>query len=1032
MILDSQINQIGGRTKLYGTPTGAKNIKDTILLNNDHLPYFYSKEPIDPAKNRLVKECVERRLKFLSNGQSESLYQIFTNYSGSVTKLSTDADYENHVPYTNRFVIDEGIEQDEEMPTLLTFDIECLSDDDFSFPISSKHPIISIAAKYKDQEWVYLGEIEEDVLLEFTDFISNCNPDIINGYNSNNFDIKYCMTRNEKHDLVDIFARFGNTYPHERVDTKTGKKYVKWFFPGRVNLDVILAVFADQSLNAKTKGRGLKAIGKYFHEKGDIDYKPIELEESIYSLWHQGEEGRKKLKEYNLRDVQCTHDICEKIYLPCMIELAKLLECDLQAACNYTQYWLSEIVLGKKYKEENVLCDLTNEDRHAEVFDKISNGTGKIQGALSGIRKRGFFWNPYKIDFKGYYPAIDREYNISPENCESVKFMTYNVDGYKQWETDTHRFFCIPDANCNCNFVIRVDKLKRGYLPQILDEFAELRDKIKEEKGKGSESRDWGIKIIMNALIGINALPYTTRGSILCSILVLGIARQYTKRAMEISEELGANICNYDTDGLLLSDYYHVDKIIDAIEKDSGLPIEHEASYDYCLIYKPKCYILSYKGELIVHGIALTGKDKPNLVDKLTEQLVHLLVDHYDDKNIVDHIIQFLLDIDFLDDTRFVPGDYMINKTLQRDIAQYIANTPQKRVAEEMVRRGSDVNAGDELTYFWGLFADENKNYIESETKFDDTTETAEYLKNRMGEEAFGEFKDAVTEIVGKHKEPKIKPPLKPKRRKIDSLPMLAEDWKLVSVEMTDINSQIDTLMKNKRMKGRWMSFYRQISQYLHQKDYAELAQEIGDEEWSATYYYYDKMYSKMNMIKSYKLRKKSKPTADFFTEFFTYLETYYPSEEEFSSFFEELCGISSIDMENAEFVDSSLESMEMAKQDIIQNLDEKYDLDWYSDRYNVDALTIAVDKYAKLSADVLSRVLSAFFGLVEDGNKDIKLNEMGRRIKDLFMRKEKIRGTSLPIHEFVKRKLTLWKDHHGIEPEMRVSAQTTLDENDK
>ena len=36
MILTTQMNEMDGRTKLYGTPVGAKRQQDSILLNENH------------------------------------------------------------------------------------------------------------------------------------------------------------------------------------------------------------------------------------------------------------------------------------------------------------------------------------------------------------------------------------------------------------------------------------------------------------------------------------------------------------------------------------------------------------------------------------------------------------------------------------------------------------------------------------------------------------------------------------------------------------------------------------------------------------------------------------------------------------------------------------------------------------------------------------------------------------------------------------------------------------------------------------
>merc|ERR1719506_1324927 len=120
---------------------------------------------------------------------------------------------------------------------IFSFDIECWNQEGKGFPVAERNPVIQIAVFLKEQGsndklshaiWtlrdcaaipgaeVFSFEREEDMLIDFRDFMEAVDPDILTGYNIQNFDLPYLLHRAETLHLRN-FSKLGRMLDKTRV-----------------------------------------------------------------------------------------------------------------------------------------------------------------------------------------------------------------------------------------------------------------------------------------------------------------------------------------------------------------------------------------------------------------------------------------------------------------------------------------------------------------------------------------------------------------------------------------------------------------------------------------------------------------------------------------------------------------------------------------------------------------------------------------------------------------------------------------------
>jgi DNA polymerase I len=289
---------------LYGV--GGKHI-----TRSGHRPYFYAE-----FNNNINNEVAARLLhsrgihdfvkveKFRPIGyQSKptTMYQIFTISPRDIRQLREEVSripnifkiYEADIPYKNRWLIDNGlggfadIDCGEDAPiSYCSFDIECLVPPEGTMPTSDKDPVILISMAFSPQfegnDRVVLStkptnyrgcpiiicKDEHSLITTFLSFINTYNPDIIAGYNTNQFDFPYLQGRCKVLGISPKCTRDNREwYIRNRFDGG-----VDVTITGRVVVDLLPIIRANYSLNRYNLATAASLVN---YEKLDVSPKEM-------------------------------------------------------------------------------------------------------------------------------------------------------------------------------------------------------------------------------------------------------------------------------------------------------------------------------------------------------------------------------------------------------------------------------------------------------------------------------------------------------------------------------------------------------------------------------------------------------------------------------------------------------------------------------------------------------------------------------------------------------------------------------------
>ena len=289
---------------LYGV--GGKHI-----TRSGHRPYFYAE-----FNNNINNDVAARLLhsrgihdfvkveKFRPIGyQSKptTMYQIFTISPRDIRQLREEVSripnifkiYEADIPYENRWLIDNGlggfadIDCGEDAPiSYCSFDIECLVPPEGTMPTSDKDPVILISMAFSPQFEgndrvvlstkptnyqgcpVILCKDEHHLITTFLSLFNTYNPDIIAGYNTNQFDFPYLQGRCKVLGISPKCTRDNREwYIRNRFDGG-----VDVTITGRVVVDLLPIIRANYSLNRYNLATAASLVN---YEKLDVSPKEM-------------------------------------------------------------------------------------------------------------------------------------------------------------------------------------------------------------------------------------------------------------------------------------------------------------------------------------------------------------------------------------------------------------------------------------------------------------------------------------------------------------------------------------------------------------------------------------------------------------------------------------------------------------------------------------------------------------------------------------------------------------------------------------
>ncbi len=318
-------------------------------------------------------------------------------------------------------------------------------------------------------------ENEKELILGWIKTIRKMNPEIILGYNSNNFDWKYIYERS-KHFEIELYlnkiSRL-HDYPSKWIaeqklsSSARGENIFRYLdSPGIINCDLMTII----KQNFKLPGYKLNEVAKEFIEDQKDPLTPLEL----FQKADGNNEEIAEVIKYCTKDCTLLINILLK---KCIISNTIAMSCVCHVPYDYIEYKGQQIKVHSQlllesrkndYLVKTIPYKNTSEEEEKEKFT----------GATVLEPEVGAYFEPISgLDFASLYPSImiannySYETMVKDENYNDIENIKYKTISWKENEGEKN------EREENVIFV----QNKKGILPTILEKLWMERKEIKKE-----------------------------------------------------------------------------------------------------------------------------------------------------------------------------------------------------------------------------------------------------------------------------------------------------------------------------------------------------------------------------------------------------------------------------------------------------------------------------------------------------------------------------------------------------------------------
>ncbi len=718
----------GGKADIRITVKGTDG-KAYEIYDRDFRPYFYLAPSSDVGAEELmavaaqdggavirpeaVEKCKRRIL-----GKEEDVFRIIARAPINVPKLSGAMGrfgicYEFDIPFAKRYALDKDItplsnytmrveneggalvlkgmkpskDGMEVKLNVMCFDIEVYNP--LGIPRPDKDPVIMISYVYRSgggegsgvityksikRDFVEVVKDEKGMLSAFAEKVRELDIDVIAGYNSANFDIKYLLDRARRLGVKFNLSRYeGET----RLESHGLVQRVK--MGGVVHVDVyqvvkfISIVGASESilkLNSYTLKNVYEAISGA--KKTNVD------KLNIYGLWDGSAKEVEELAEYNLSDSRALQEVYD-MFIPIMIEMARTTGDVLSDTAVSTTGQLVDYLCMRYANNAGEM--IPNKPAESEIRSRSLN---PIEGAYVKTPEPGIYENLAIFDFRGLYPSIIISYNIDPAT------ICYDCDEYYESPLGT-----------------KFDKRRKGVIPTILKILIDQRASVKKQYKKNPDDKFLGarssaLKILSNSFYGYLGYARSRWYSRDCAGSVTAYGRQYIKDTIQAAEKSGFKVLYADTDSIvfLLGEKTKDDALAFLKEYNSKLPenmdLEVEDFFTRGVFVgkrtetgtagaKKKYAMISESGRIKIRGFELVRRDWSWVArDTQKRVLEAILKDGSAEKaaQVVKEVVKRLKE------GKVPLKELAINTQLRKGIDNYDAKSPELGAARKAVKAG--------------------------------------------------------------------------------------------------------------------------------------------------------------------------------------------------------------------------------------------------------------------------------------------------------------------------------------------------------
>lgn len=318
-------------------------------------------------------------------------------------------------------------------------------------------------------DYVYCRS-EKELFHRLVEYLEEDYPDVLSGFNSDNYDIPYIVRRAEKilgEDFVKRFSPVGNVYSRTFMG-KFGKELMRYYFDGVSCLDY-LEIYKRFCLEPRESYK-LNAVAEVELGIQKVDYGDISIAVLGVTDWQ-------KFVEYNIQDVNIIIKLEDKLrYIDLLRMLAYTGLTTLEGAMGTLSVINGAIAIKARKKNEIISTFIRNEYE------------GKNPGAFVAEPKQGLQTNIVSFDANSLYPNVMISLNLSPETKvgkierAGENIIVQHISG-KKFDLTKEKFgmFLKQEQLAITKAGFLFTQKKKGLLPEFLEDQLDSRIKDKSE-----------------------------------------------------------------------------------------------------------------------------------------------------------------------------------------------------------------------------------------------------------------------------------------------------------------------------------------------------------------------------------------------------------------------------------------------------------------------------------------------------------------------------------------------------------------------
>jgi len=695
--------------KLIGVDESGKSV---LVLDKNFRPYLYAtpekKTEAILKKSKMVTgiEHVKKRLGI----KNVEFLKVFVDLPQNVPavrdliKKHSDC-YEYTINFYRRYMIDRGfypldwIEVSGEEKECNGFDV-CVVADKLERVSEKKTPkfktlafdievvdnkivMISLAGNdtkkvitYKKVKNAVVAANEKELIEEFVKSVNDYDPDILVGYNSDEFDFEVLRARADEYKVELKLGRGGEAMKFaRRAHTSSAR------IDGRVHLDLFSYVDNLMSQQLQSEVLTLNEVAKELIGEGKEE---LSLED-IIELWSK---DVSKLAEYCTNDSLLTLKLSENVMLQ-IFELSKVCGQLPFDTCRSTFGLLSEWFLLRKAHEKGIIAPNNPHWDEIQQRRKYSFKGGYVKEPIQGLHE-----NIAVFDFRSLYPSIIATFNLSPETLSRSGKDAYKVPEYK------HLFRKEP----------------KGFVSEVVAELIKKRQEVKKKiVAAGEEEQEltehqFALKILANATYGMFGNPSARWYSRECAESAAAFGRYYIKKTIKSAEKFGFEVLYSDTDSLFVKIKGSIEKAAhEFLEKvNKSLPgmleLELQGLYTKGLFVpqklgaytaKKRYALIDSRGNLTIRGLETVRRDWCDAARKLQRDIIELILNGKEEKAVA----ELKEVVKKIKNRKVDLKDLTLRTQLGKSLEEYKAVGPHVAVAKKLQKEGHEIRQGMVLSY---------------------------------------------------------------------------------------------------------------------------------------------------------------------------------------------------------------------------------------------------------------------------------------------------------------------------------------------